>query len=198
MKNKRTKRTYTEEFKAAALQDLAAAGESVAKVAKRHGIHETLLRNWLKRAHEMQANGEPSGAQPDRWTGPAGRTVYSQDFKRRVVARVQAGEAIPTIAREIEVGDAMIRRWAKTVETGAPDRHGYGKANSGHPKPQVNASPPLGDGAWSNVMDAFLYLRNAEKELERMQRTGEVRKLDDAHLLMMLALRALSKATGKK
>ena len=51
----RTRRTYTPEFKAEAVQLVTAQGYSVAEAARSLGIHETLLRSWKQ---ALQAQGD--------------------------------------------------------------------------------------------------------------------------------------------
>jgi transposase len=51
----RTRRTYTHEFKLAAVQLITAQGYSVAEAARRLGLAENLLRVWKQK---LQAAGE--------------------------------------------------------------------------------------------------------------------------------------------
>lgn len=191
---KRTKRTYTEDFRVKVLQDLAQSGETVSAVSRRYDIDNSLIHWWLKRAREMQRkSGEPP---PDITKGPAGRNVYSAAYKQRQVERVQAGESVAAVSADIGLADSILSRWCRQARE-APAPAPLPVMGRPPTRPQINSSPPLGDGAWSHVMEAYLYLRNAEKELKRALDAGETRE-DESHLLMKLAYRCLGRATGKK
>jgi transposase len=56
----RSRRKFTPEFKAEAVEMVEAAGGNVARVAKELGVYDSTLGNWVRRARE-QANGAPNG-----------------------------------------------------------------------------------------------------------------------------------------
>jgi transposase len=55
----RSRRKFTPEFKAEAVEMVAAAGGNIAQVAKELGIYDSTLGNWVRQARE-EANGAPS------------------------------------------------------------------------------------------------------------------------------------------
>jgi transposase len=55
----RSRRKFTPEFKAEAVEMVEAAGGSIAQVAKELGIYDSTLGNWVRQARE-QAAGAPS------------------------------------------------------------------------------------------------------------------------------------------
>ena len=55
----RTRRSFTEEFKADAVALVEESGGQIAKVAKELGIYDSSLGNWVRQARE-KAEGEPT------------------------------------------------------------------------------------------------------------------------------------------
>jgi transposase len=55
----RSRRKFTPDFKAEAVELVEAAGGNVAQVAKELGIYDSTLGNWVRQARE-QAAGAPS------------------------------------------------------------------------------------------------------------------------------------------
>lgn len=60
-KSRRSRRTFTPEFKAEAINLCSEPGQSIAKVAKNLDLTETALRAWVKQAKVDAGNG-PAGA----------------------------------------------------------------------------------------------------------------------------------------
>ena len=58
-KPKRSRRTFTEEFKAGAVRLLLAEGESVGAAARDLDLTESSLRNWVERARADRGKGKP-------------------------------------------------------------------------------------------------------------------------------------------
>src|SRR6266849_945304 len=58
---KRTRRAFTKEFKAGAVQLVRESGKSGPTVARDRALTETALRSWVRQA-EIDAGGGPSGA----------------------------------------------------------------------------------------------------------------------------------------
>jgi transposase len=50
--SQRTRRTFTEEFKARAVELVRVSGKSASQVAKDLGLAPTVLRDWMRRAAE--------------------------------------------------------------------------------------------------------------------------------------------------
>jgi transposase len=54
-----TRRTFTPEYKAEAVQFVVSSGQSIAEVARNLGIVETTLGNWVAKARETGEAKEP-------------------------------------------------------------------------------------------------------------------------------------------
>ena len=205
-RQKQKHRQFSDDFKARALARLADGSESIHAVAKSCDVGYAVIAGWLKKA--QRANGLDAGVR----TGPKGRKVFGTDFKLSVVARVNAGEDPTKVADELGIRRELVYKWKAG--------RGLGETGQGNRKvgvdevvapPQMQAALPapaqnparlfvggVDNEKWDYVLDAFLYLKNAMREVERMKRTGEIKRADDAHLLTDLALRQLEKATGRK
>jgi transposase len=55
----RTRRTYTREFKAQAIQLVTEKGYSIAEAARSLGISDNLLRNWKQALHDKGEHAFP-------------------------------------------------------------------------------------------------------------------------------------------
>lgn len=60
--NRRSRRKFTEEFKAEAVQMVRDSGGQIAKVARELNLHDSSLGNWVREA-QARANGAPSEAE---------------------------------------------------------------------------------------------------------------------------------------
>src|SRR6266851_449896 len=58
-KPKRTRRNFTEEFKASAVRLVLDEGKNVAGAARDLGLTESSLRNWVERARADRGTGKP-------------------------------------------------------------------------------------------------------------------------------------------
>lgn len=58
------RKSYTREFKLAAVRMITDQGLSVAEAARKLGITENCLRNWLKAARELGADAFPGHGNP--------------------------------------------------------------------------------------------------------------------------------------
>jgi transposase len=58
-KPKRTRRSFTEEFKAGAVRLVLDEGKTVAVAARDLGLTESALRNWVERARADRGRGKP-------------------------------------------------------------------------------------------------------------------------------------------
>lgn len=45
--------------------------------------------------------------------------AYPAKFRHRAVALVHAGRKVPVVAADLELSDAVLRRWARTASTAA-------------------------------------------------------------------------------
>src|SRR5256886_17057452 len=60
----RTRRTYTPEFKTAAVKLVTEQGYSVAEAARSLGLSDNLLRNWKQALHEQGKHAFPGQGNP--------------------------------------------------------------------------------------------------------------------------------------
>lgn len=67
------RRTYTKEYKTAAVELVLKGGRSVAEAARSLGIHENLLRSWAKL---LEAEGG------DAFRGQGNRTALEEENRR--------------------------------------------------------------------------------------------------------------------
>jgi transposase len=58
-KRKRTRRSFTEEFKAGSVRLVLEEGKTVAAAARDLGLTESSLRNWVERARADRGTGKP-------------------------------------------------------------------------------------------------------------------------------------------
>jgi len=58
---KRTRRTFTKEYKAEVVDLIAKSGKSVGAVSRELGLTETAVRRWVDQA-EIDSGGGPTGA----------------------------------------------------------------------------------------------------------------------------------------
>jgi transposase len=58
-KSQRTRRSFTEEFKASAVRLVLDEGKNVAAAARDLGLTESSLRNWVERARADRGTGKP-------------------------------------------------------------------------------------------------------------------------------------------
>jgi transposase len=58
----RSRRQFTEEFKAEAVQMVEDSGGQIAKVARELNVHDSSLGNWVRQARE-RAEGAPTAAE---------------------------------------------------------------------------------------------------------------------------------------
>jgi transposase len=56
----RSRRKFTPEFRAEAVELVEAAGGNIARVAKELGIYDSTLGNWVRQAREQATAGAPS------------------------------------------------------------------------------------------------------------------------------------------
>jgi transposase-like protein len=84
-------------------------GESVAAIAKRHGIHRTLAQTWF-----TQREGRPSSDRARPATTDE-RRRYSAKFKAKAVeaARERDAESVGAVAKRLGIPDANLLRWMK-------------------------------------------------------------------------------------
>src|SRR2546430_12875512 len=69
----RTRRTYTPEFKTAAVKLVTEQGYSVAEAARSLGLSDNLLRNWKQALHEQGKHAFPGQGNPSPFEEEARR-----------------------------------------------------------------------------------------------------------------------------
>jgi transposase len=65
-----TRRSFTEEYKAEAVNFVIDGGRSIAEVSRNIGCHEMTLGNWVKKARDARAAAVPADApldESERW-----------------------------------------------------------------------------------------------------------------------------------
>lgn len=138
------RRVHTTEFKAQVLADLAAEGATPTSVGKAHGVHQTVVRDWMRKA----------GMRVDK---PARKAVTKPNkFQADIlamVANMPGKEA--AIAAANQITERQLRSWLKRFGPTAP-------STPAAPPAQVIA---VGNGAAANP---FLLLKTARESLAAM------------------------------
>jgi transposase-like protein len=165
------RKTYTEDFQRRAAKRLQ-AGESPIKLAASLGIHNSLLYNWAKKFDVAP-------------TGHKGDPRFTKEFKRDIIKRFRNGERAEDLAKEQKVDKSTLYYWASR-EAGAPPAPSKLKREGaivpGHMPSPIQFREGLG------------LLKKAKEAADNMQRAGELKELDEAHLLAQLALKSFLKA----
>lgn len=162
----RKKSTYTDEFKASAVEQYhaaKAAGTTITELANTLGIGAPLLHTWAHKKH-VQKRGK----------NPQPRQTYPIELKQRAVKLVRSGKRIVDAAFEVGVDRRLVNKWvAEGVKRGAA---------------RTNLQAPLNsNGISRDVQDVLIYVRHAERAITEMMRDGKLIRLDKAHRLILLA-----------
>ena len=87
-----TRRAFTEEYKASAVEFVINDGRSIADVARSIGVHEMTLGKWVKKAQDAQ-DGEPvrplnedERAELERLRAENRRLKMEAEFAKKVAA----------------------------------------------------------------------------------------------------------------
>lgn len=85
MATKKERRTFPEEFKRQAVDRVVSSGLSINRVAEELGLHETVLRRWMKR-FGVAAPGaaRPAAAVPPVGPSPADLAAENARLKREL------------------------------------------------------------------------------------------------------------------
>ncbi len=114
----RTRRHFTDKFKRAAIQALAAS--SVTEVARGCGVSVSVLHRWRKQMGNHRVIALPRG-----------RRQYSKEFKEAAVRRLEQGETVREVVLACELDPTVLRRWwHEWKRFGDAAFSGYGKARS--------------------------------------------------------------------
>ncbi len=106
------RRKYSAEFKASVVDQCSQAGNTTAAVAKRHGIHVSLVRRW---AQLMRRGAQSNAAQQEAvesWTGA------SPDAPQSVTSTATAVPSTPATAATVPAFIALAR--GQTSQQAAP------------------------------------------------------------------------------
>jgi transposase-like protein len=121
---------------------------------------------------------------------------YSEDFKRKAVARMINGEPVTDIIKDLKVAGSQLYKWRQQMgQAGVEPRDKNGELIRKGPK-QAPAPQIIGNGVNGGdhgaAKEAIYYLRHAEQELTKELATGKVKRLPKSSLYSLLALQALS------
>lgn len=100
-----TRRSFTEEYKAEAVNYVIDGGRSIAEVSRNIGCHEMTLGNWVKKARDARAAAVPADAPLDE----------SDRFRlMRVEAELKdANATISELRMQVEFAKKVARWFAK-------------------------------------------------------------------------------------
>ena len=138
----RTRRSYTAEERAKALQDAASMG--VCAVARKHGIPQTTISGWQRAAKangaaatsaRVPSKGEEPIATPAPVRKPAQR--YTPSEKARAL-EVAAARGVSVAARELGISRFAIYQWRRAVAKAAK---GEGPSPTSGPAPADTDAP---------------------------------------------------------
>lgn len=180
---------FDEDFKRAAVMRLQ-AGESIKKIAEDLGVSDVSIYTWRKKMFPESArkNSRARIAKSNKTKiGRKQNKIHDIDFKKRIVARILAGERTPALAAEIGTHQSVVYSWKRKFQ------------NSVQRSSRVNgvtAAPDTLD-LQGIVHDAIIYLREVKKVVTADIRSGKRAEMDRGHLHALLALSELEKVTGK-
>jgi len=100
------------------------------------------------------------------------RREYDEAYKDAALKRIEAGEKVAAVARELKVNDSVIYGWIRV------------KREMTEPKQKPDTV--------NNVRDAIVSLKQAEDMLNKRIRAGKLKKYDRIHLRMLDALKTLT------
>jgi len=102
------------------------------------------------------------------------RREYDDVFKDAALKRIEAGEKVGAVAKDLKVSDSVIYGWIKR-------KRDMGDTATSKKPDTVN-----------NVKDAIIYLKQAEALMIKRIRSGKIKAPDGIQLRMMLALKSLT------
>lgn len=115
---------------------------------------------------------------------PRGTIVKYQD-KLDAVAAINSGSVtLPAAAKKLGVAPDTVTKWVNGKDLGSPDGRKRGKNKAA-------AALSNGHAAELAQREAIAYLRHARDEINAELRDGRIKKLNQSHLLALLALEAL-------
>lgn len=99
---------------------------------------------------------------------------YTDEFKTAALKRVDDGEKVLHVAKDLKIHESVIYGWRKQRSEMADTATGK--------KPDT----------LNNVKDAIVCLKQAEDLLNKRLRAGKIKKYDRVHLRMLDALKLLT------
>ncbi len=103
---------------------------------------------------------------------PTTRRRFDAAFKLAAVNRVNAGEALKTVAADIQVNPTLLSRWKSELRSGDEGREPAAKARRGRVAGRARKAPAVGDGA--EIKQALrAELRSLEQEARDIDRKIE-------------------------
>lgn len=92
MSEKKTRRQYSDEYKAEAVRLISNAGKPVSQIARELGVNTNVLHRWMREEHEVGAAGKTRGtvkAEQEellRLRRELARVTQERDFLKRAAA----------------------------------------------------------------------------------------------------------------
>jgi transposase-like protein len=104
------KRQFSDDYKRGVVARVK-KGEAANAVADELRISGSVVRRWV-----VEAKGSKKSGRKGVSFGPGGRTVYSDDFRRAAVKRLDAGESATELADELKIHNSMLYNWKRKLE----------------------------------------------------------------------------------
>lgn len=156
---------YSDEYRRAALARLT--NETVEGVAKDLTISPTLIRRWKK------SMDKPKSA--------IDRRKYTEEFKQKAVARVNAGETAQKVADELKISSGMLSNWRKGKGLKRKKKNYYVKVADRN-RPEVAKGNGSDVGIMRRVHACIGLLRGVRKQADNN---------DPVHLTALVVLATL-------
>jgi transposase-like protein len=121
------------------------------------------------------------------------RRKFSLKTKIAAVEAYKSGTPYRQVLARYKIVSSVLWGWIKQYDAGELGTAKRGRA----PKAKGSDAPQTLERVFDDrVREAISWLRRAEKEVERMKRTGAIKEPDKAHLCAMMALRDLQGDNG--
>ena len=171
----------TDEQWKAILLDYEQSPDTQTAVLARHSIHKSMLDKARRRYGLKFPRGDARNlAALAGEKAPDGRSNRSKHPKQaEAIALYHQGEmTVQAIADKLEVHKSTVSGWIQRdkAKTGAPGRYN---------KPVASTIGP-------ETKQAIILLRQMDREVMRLIRSNKIQSPDTAHMLGMMALRALT------
>ena len=116
----RTRRRFSEEYKAQVVEAFLASGRSIAEVAQEYGLAKQTLREWVNQAADDIAGAAVTGQEIDPRTHAwAERCTSSAEYRAQVAAwYLSSRKTISEVAYTLNLSESTVREW---VWNASPD-----------------------------------------------------------------------------